>query len=105
MQELHERIALLPEPDRTLVTMQLEGYSYEEIAKALGMTVKNVSVKLVRIKDNIQNRNLTRYGNVQQRHRMQPACWRNTPSGTATANAGWGRPPYWWQWPLWPCPC
>lgn len=52
--ELHERIALLPEPDRTVVTMQLEGYSYEEIAKALGMTVKNVSVKLVRIKDKIR---------------------------------------------------
>ena len=54
VQELHERIALLPEPDRTVVTMQLEGYSYEEIAKALGMTVKNVSVKLVRIKDKIR---------------------------------------------------
>lgn len=54
VQELRERIVLLPEPDRTLVTMQLEGYSYEEIAKALGMTVKNVSVKLVRIKDKIR---------------------------------------------------
>ena len=52
--ELHERIALLPEPDRTVVTMQLEGYSYDEIAEALGMTVKNVSVKLVRIKDKIR---------------------------------------------------
>ena len=54
VQELRERIVLLPEPDRTLVTMQLEGYSYEEIAQALGMTVKNVSVKLVRIKDKIR---------------------------------------------------
>ena len=54
VQELHERIALLPEPDRTLVTMQLQGYSYEEIAETLGMTVKNVSVRLVRIKDKIR---------------------------------------------------
>ncbi len=54
VQELYERIAMLPEPDRTVVTMQLEGFSYEEIANALGMTVKNVSVKLVRIKDKIR---------------------------------------------------
>lgn len=54
LHELHEQIARLEEPDRTIVTMQLEGYSYEEIAEALGMTVKNVSVKLVRIKDKIR---------------------------------------------------
>lgn len=54
VQHLHERIALLPEPDRSVVKMQLEGYSYEEIAEALGMTVTNVSVKLVRIKDKIR---------------------------------------------------
>lgn len=54
VEHLHERIALLPEPDRSVVRMQLEGYSYEEIAEALGLTVKNVSVKLVRIKDKIR---------------------------------------------------
>ena len=54
VQELHERIAMLPEPDRSVVAMQLEGYSYDEIAKALGMTVKNVSVRLVRIKEKIR---------------------------------------------------
>lgn len=52
--ELRERIALLPEPDRTVVTMQLEGYSYEEIAESLKMTVKNVSMRLVRIKEKIR---------------------------------------------------
>jgi len=52
--QLHERIALLPEPDRTIVTMQLEGYSYEEIGQQLGMTEKNVSVRLVRIKEKIR---------------------------------------------------
>lgn len=54
VRELYERIALLSEPDRTLVTMQLQGYSYEEIAETLGMTLKNVSVRLVRIKDKIR---------------------------------------------------
>ena len=54
MHELRERISLLPEPDRTIVSMQLEGYSYEEIAESLEMTEKNVSVRLVRIKDKIR---------------------------------------------------
>lgn len=31
LRELHERIALLDEPDRTIVNLQLEGYNYEEI--------------------------------------------------------------------------
>ena len=34
--------------------MQLEGYSYEEIGAELGMTEKNVSVRLVRIKEKIR---------------------------------------------------
>lgn len=54
VEQLHERIALLPEPDRTIVRMQLEGYSYEEIGERLGMTEKNVSVRLVRIKEKIR---------------------------------------------------
>ena len=54
VQELRERIALLPEPDRTVVTMQLEGYSYEEIGAAMGLSVKSVSMRLVRLKDKIR---------------------------------------------------
>ncbi|MBR3782968.1 MAG: sigma-70 family RNA polymerase sigma factor [Bacteroidales bacterium] len=54
VEHLRERIALLPEQDRKVVEMQLEGYSYDEIAAATGLTVKNVSVKLVRIKDKIR---------------------------------------------------
>lgn len=54
LEHLRERIALLPEPDHTIVGMQLQGYSYEEIAAATGMTVKNVSVRLVRIKEKIR---------------------------------------------------
>lgn len=54
VEHLYERIALLPEPDRTIVRMQLEGYSYEEIGQRMGMTEKNVSVRLVRIKDKLR---------------------------------------------------
>ena len=52
--ELHAQVELLEEPDRTLVTMQLQGYSYEEIADATGLTVKNVSVRLVRTKEKLR---------------------------------------------------
>ena len=52
--ELNEQIALLEEPDRTIVRMQLEGYSYEEIGNALNITEKNVSVRLVRIKEKLR---------------------------------------------------
>lgn len=52
--ELHEVISHLDEPDRTIVTMKLEGYSYKEISSQLGMTEKNVSVRLVRVKDKLR---------------------------------------------------
>ena len=54
LHELHERIALLTEPDRSIVKMQLEGYSYEEIGERLGLSEKNVSVRLVRVKEKIR---------------------------------------------------
>ncbi len=52
--ELYEQIGHLDEPDKTIVMMQLQGYSYEEIGEALGMTEKNVSVRLVRTKDKLK---------------------------------------------------
>ena len=55
MNELHERIELLDEPDRSIVKLQLEGYNYEEIAEKTGLTVKNVSVRLVRVKDKLRS--------------------------------------------------
>lgn len=55
MNELHERIELLDEPDRSIVKLQLEGYNYEEIAERTGLTVKNVSVRLVRVKDKLRS--------------------------------------------------
>lgn len=52
--ELYEQISHLEEPDQTIVRMQLQGYSYEEIGEAVEMTEKNVSVRLVRIKDKLR---------------------------------------------------
>jgi len=54
MRELYEQIERLAEPDRSIVRLQLEGYSYEEIGRKLEMTEKNVSVRLVRAKDKLR---------------------------------------------------
>jgi RNA polymerase sigma-70 factor (ECF subfamily) len=54
IQALHEMISQLEEPDRSIVRMQLEGYSYEEIGNQLEMTEKNVSVRLVRAKEKLR---------------------------------------------------
>lgn len=51
---LHELIAQLPEPDRTIVTMHLEGYEYKEIGQRVGMTKNNVGVRLIRIKEKLK---------------------------------------------------
>ena len=52
--ELHAQVELLDEPDRTLVTLQLQGYSYDEIAARTGLTVKNVSVRLTRAREKLR---------------------------------------------------
>ncbi|MBR3572698.1 MAG: sigma-70 family RNA polymerase sigma factor [Bacteroidales bacterium] len=54
LRELHEQIALLDEPDRTIVRLQLEGYNYQEIGDQVGISEKNVSVRLVRIKEKLR---------------------------------------------------
>ena len=51
---LHELIDQLPEPDRTIVTMHLEGYEYKEIGHKIGMTKNNVGIRLMRIKDKLR---------------------------------------------------
>ncbi|MBP5424677.1 MAG: sigma-70 family RNA polymerase sigma factor, partial [Prevotella sp.] len=51
---LHELIAQLPEPDRTIVTMHLEGYEYKEIGQKTGMTKNHVGIRLMRIKDKLK---------------------------------------------------
>ncbi len=56
VRQLHERIQRLDLIDRALVMMWLEGMSYEEIADVVGISVKNVGVKLVRIKEKLKQR-------------------------------------------------
>ena len=51
---LHELIDQLPEPDRTIVTMHLEGYEYKEIGHKIGMTKNNVGIRLMRIKEKLR---------------------------------------------------
>jgi len=51
---LHELIALLPEPDRTIVTMHLQGYDYKEIGKKVNMTKNHIGIRLMRIKEKLK---------------------------------------------------
>lgn len=51
---LHERIGKLQAFDRAIVLLWLEDMSYEEIAQIVGISVKNVSVRLYRIKEQLK---------------------------------------------------
>jgi RNA polymerase sigma-70 factor (ECF subfamily) len=51
---LHKRIAKLHPFDRALILLWLEDLPYDEIAAILGITVDNVSVRLVRIREKLK---------------------------------------------------
>ena len=51
---LYQRIHRLQPFDRAIVLLWLEGMPYEEIAAIVGITVKNVSVRLYRIKEELK---------------------------------------------------
>ena len=51
---LHERIHSLLPFDRTIVLLWMECLSYDEIGQILGITTKNVSVRLLRIKEQLR---------------------------------------------------
>lgn len=51
---LHDRIRRLRPFDRAIVLLWLEDISYEEIAAIVGVTPKNVSVRLFRIKEELK---------------------------------------------------
>ena len=55
IQQLHARINKLGVMDRAIVLLWLENLSYDEIGAIMGITPKNVSVKLVRIKQQLMN--------------------------------------------------
>ena len=54
---LHRRITRLSLLDRAIILLWLENLSYDEIAAILGISVKNVSVRLVRIREQLKNMN------------------------------------------------
>ena len=54
MDMLRQRIARLGQYDRAIILLWLENMSYEEIAAVMGITVKNVSVRLYRIKEELR---------------------------------------------------
>ncbi|MCR5432862.1 MAG: sigma-70 family RNA polymerase sigma factor [Bacteroidaceae bacterium] len=51
---LHRRISRLQPFDRAIVLLWLENLSYEEIGQIVGITAKNVSVRLFRIKEQLK---------------------------------------------------
>lgn len=55
IKQLYQRINKLGLVDRSVILLWLEGLSYEEIGEILGVSVKNVSFKLVRIKERLKN--------------------------------------------------
>ena len=52
--QLPRRIARLQPFDRAIVLLWLEDLSYDEIGQILGITAKNVSVRLVRIREQMK---------------------------------------------------
>ena len=53
-QVLHRRICRLQPLDRAIVLLWLEDISYDEIAAIIGISPKNVSVRLVRIREQLK---------------------------------------------------
>lgn len=54
---LHRRIGALQPFDRAIILLWLEDLTYEEIGDIMGLTAKNVSVRLVRIREQLKNTN------------------------------------------------
>lgn len=52
---LHKRISRLLPLDRAIVLLWLENISYEEIGTIIGISAKNVSVRLVRIREQLKS--------------------------------------------------
>ena len=55
VQMLRRRISRLAPFDRAIVLLWLENMSYEEIGLVVGISIKNVSVRLYRIKEQLKN--------------------------------------------------
>lgn len=57
VQMLRQRISKLQPFDRAIVLLWLENMSYEEFGQVVGISTKNVSVRLYRIKEQLKNNN------------------------------------------------
>ena len=54
LEMLHKRITQLPPFDRAIILLWLENMSYDEIGAIVGISPKNVSVRLYRIKEKLK---------------------------------------------------
>ena len=59
IQQLNRRISQLGPFDRAIILLWLENMSYEEIGEIVGISTKNVSVRLFRIKEKLKKTNET----------------------------------------------
>lgn len=57
IQMLHRRVHRLKPFDRAIVLLWLEGLPYDEIGAIIGISAKNVSVRLVRIREELKKMN------------------------------------------------
>ena len=55
IQMLYNRINRLKPFDRAIILLWLDNLPYDEIAAIVGITTKNISVRLVRIKEELKN--------------------------------------------------
>lgn len=54
VRRLYVAIRQLPEADRAIITLHLEGYSNQEVAELIGIKPNHVGVKLHRLKNQLQ---------------------------------------------------
>ena len=54
VRQLYRQISKLKDLDKTIIFLYLEQCSYDEIAKITGIRTKNVSVRLVRIREKLR---------------------------------------------------
>jgi RNA polymerase sigma factor (sigma-70 family) len=52
---LHKAIRELPETEKALISLHLDGYAHQEVAEIMGISENHVAVKLHRIKSLLKN--------------------------------------------------
>ena len=55
IKQLYKQISKLKDLDKTIIFLYLEQCSYDEIAEITGISTKNVSVRLVRIREKLRS--------------------------------------------------